>query len=165
MNPAHLHLILTHIPVIGIPLALCFLAYGFMRRSRGAKRGALFMLVAIAAVAIPTFLTGEPAEEIVEHLPGVAEPIIEQHEDAAVVSLVLTIITGALAFGALWMGKNERLLRIAMLGTMGAAVAASISLGFTANLGGGIRHSEIRAGAAGDSAAGAAEKKVDRDDD
>jgi hypothetical protein len=165
MNPAHLHLILTHIPVIGIPLGLCFLAYGFLRGSKGAMRGALFMLVAIAAIAIPTFLTGEPAEEIVEHLPGVAEPIIEQHEDAAVVSLVLTIVTGALAFGALWLGRNERFLRIAMLGTMGAAVAASISLGYTANLGGVIRHSEIRSATTSLNATGAEEKKAERDDD
>ena len=165
MNPAHIHLILTHIPVVGIPLALCFLAYGFSRGNRGAQRAALFMLVAIAAVSVPTYLTGEPAEELVEHLPGVSEPIIERHEDAAHFSFVLTILTGALALGTLWLGRNERLLRFGLLGTLGLAVVASISLGFTANLGGSIRHSEIRSGPSGEGSVKKAEGNSERDGD
>ncbi|MGZ3711139.1 MAG: hypothetical protein ACXVBE_05250, partial [Bdellovibrionota bacterium] len=93
MNYAHIHLVLNHLPVVGIPLTLCFLANGFVRGNQGAQKFALLTLVAIAALTVVTYLTGEPAEKFVEHMPGVSEPFIDAHEDAAEVSLVLTIIT------------------------------------------------------------------------
>ena len=36
----------------------------------------------MAIIAIPIFLTGEPAEETVEHLQGISESIIHDHEEA-----------------------------------------------------------------------------------
>lgn len=146
MNFAHVHLILNHIPVVGIPIALAFLAFGYFRANAGAERFALATLIAIAALTVPTYLTGEPAEKRVEHEPGVAESWIEEHEDSAELSLILTELTGVLAISALAIRGNERTRRYAVLGTMGAALAASLSLGYTANLGGKIRHTEIREG-------------------
>ncbi|MGZ3711575.1 MAG: hypothetical protein ACXWQO_15250 [Bdellovibrionota bacterium] len=147
MNYAHIHLVLNHIPVVGIPIALLFLAHGFFRGNQGTQRIALVALVAIAALTVPIYFTGEPAEKVVEHLPGVAESFIEAHEDAAEVSIILTTITGVLAVGALWLWRSERFLRYALLGTMSAAAIAAASLGYTANLGGKIRHTEIRSDA------------------
>jgi len=42
MNGAHLHLLLNHIPVIGVPLGLLLLAFAFLRRSEEWKRAALW---------------------------------------------------------------------------------------------------------------------------
>lgn len=158
MNYAHVHLILNHVPVVGIPIALCFLIYGFLRANPGAQRFALATFVAIAALTVPTFLSGEPAEKLVEHMPGFAESFVEGHEDAAEVSLVLTAITGAIALGALWLWRNERIRRYAVLGTMAAAALSAASLGYTASLGGKIRHTEIRSGAATKNVSGSAER-------
>lgn len=146
MNYSHLHLLLNHIPVVGIPLALCFLAYGYAWKNEGAQKFALVSLVALAALTLPTYFTGEPAEELVEHLPGVAESFIESHEEAAEVALIFTLITGVAASATLWLGR-ARLVRYTVLGTMLAALVATLSLGYVANLGGKIRHTEIRNGA------------------
>ncbi len=148
MNLAHIHLILNHIPVVGIPVALAFLAYGIYVKNQPSQRFALLMLIGLAAVVLPVYFTGEPAEEVVEHLPGIAESFIEAHEDAAMLSLVLTLITGATAFAALWFQRNLQKGRLVNFGVMGFASLAVLSLLYTANLGGKVRHTELRSGAA-----------------
>ncbi len=144
MNFAYLHLIINHIPIIGIPVALVFLIYGMRTQNRVIERFSLLVLFAIAAMVVPVYLTGEPAEEAVEHLPGFAESFIESHEDAAKFSLVLTLAAGALAFIALWLQNFELRRQQINLAVLGVATIALLSLGYTAYLGGKIRHSEFR---------------------
>lgn len=143
MNLAYLHLILNHIPMIGMPVALTFLLYGIYSKNQSAQRFSLFVLIALAALVVPVYLTGEPAEEVVEHLPGVVESVIESHEEAAEVSLVLTLIAGFAAFVAIWFQRDVRKSRLLNLGVVGCACLAVASLVYTANLGGKIRHSEF----------------------
>jgi hypothetical protein len=52
-----------------------------VRKSEEIKKMCLWVFVLGAVVALPVYLTGEPAEEVVEHLPGVAESFIESHEE------------------------------------------------------------------------------------
>lgn len=165
MNFAHLHLIMNHIPLIGIPVALSFLAHGLWTKNASTQRFSLLVLFGLAAMVLPVYLTGEPAEEVVEHLPGVAESFIESHEDAAKFSLILTLATGAFAFIALWFQKNESRGRLLNFGVMGIATLALLSLAYTANLGGKIRHTELRSGGTAQSdGAPAAERKGGDDD-
>ncbi len=146
MNLAHIHLILNHIPVVGIPVAIAFLAYGIYLKNLPSQRFSLFVLMGLALMVLPVYLTGEPAEEVIEHLPGVTESFIEAHEDAAMFSLVLTLIAGTAAFIALWFQKDPRKCRLVNIGVMGFASLAVLSLLYTANLGGKVRHTELRSG-------------------
>lgn len=143
MNFAYVHLVLNHIPVIGIPVALIFLAYGMYVKNQSAQKFALLVLFGLAAIVIPVYLTGEPAEELVEHLPGVGKSFIEVHEDAALFSLILTLVTGVAAFLALWFQRNPKQSRVVNFGVMGMALVAVLSLIYTANLGGKVRHTEF----------------------
>ncbi len=95
-------------------------------------------------VTLPVFFTGEPAEELVEHLPGVGESFIESHEDAAKISLVLTLFAGLCAIVGLLFSKHPLSRRI-NTGVLLTSLLAVLSLAYTANLGGKIRHSELRA--------------------
>lgn len=151
MNFAHLHLVLNHVPVIGIPIALLFLGFGLWTKNAATQRFSLFTLIGLAAVVLPVYLTGEPAEEAVEHLPGVIESLIESHEDGAKFSLILTLLAGATAFVALWFQKQEARRKWINLGVMGVAAVALLSLLYTANMGGKIRHTELRGGESGQS--------------
>ena len=162
MNLAHVHLILNHIPVIGIPVALAFLAYGIYVKNQPSQRFALLVLFGLAAMVLPVYFTGEPAEEVVEHLPGVAESFIEAHEDAAMFSLVLTLITGVAAFVALWFQKDPKKSRLRNFGVMGIASLAVLSLLYTANLGGKVRHTELRSSSA---IQNGAEVKTEKEED
>lgn len=164
MNFAHLHLVLNHIPVIGIPVALSFLIFGLWAKNAPTQRFSLLILFGLAAMVVPVYLTGEPAEEVVEHLPGVMESLIEAHEEAAEVSLIMTLLSGVFAFVALWFQRNELIREWINLSVMCVASVALISLVYTANLGGKIRHSELRSGASAQLSAEPIHEKGSDDD-
>ena len=144
MDFTHLHLLMNHIPVLGVPLALLFLVYSVRTRNLPAQRFALLVLAGLAAMAVPVYLTGEPAEKGVEHLPGFSESFLEPHEDAALVAVILTALTGAVALLAFLLKKNEKLSQLVTRLAMGLAILATLSLLYTANKGGQVRHTELR---------------------
>lgn len=144
MNFAHIHLILNHIPVVGIPVAILFLGYGLYQKNSSAQKFAMLVLIGLSAIVLPVYFTGEPAEKLIEHLPGFAESVIEPHEDAAMISLILTLISGAAALIALWFQKDPKKSRMFNVGVLTIACIAVISLLYTANLGGKVRHTELR---------------------
>ena len=148
MNPAHLHLLLNHVPLLGVGFGLAVLGWATFRSHADVGRLALVVFVVSALAAIPTFLTGEPAEDAIEGVAGAIEPWVEPHEDAALVSLVLVEGLGVLGLAALWSARGRASLsRPMMLASLALALATAGSLAYTANLGGLIRHTEIRSGA------------------
>jgi uncharacterized membrane protein len=145
MNWAHLHLMLNHLPVLGTVFGLALLAWALLRRNETMQRAALGTFILAALTAIPVYLTGEPSEEMVEHLAGTAEQAIEAHEEAAVVALIAVEALGAMALAALLLFR-KRVMPRPMVGA--ALVFALVTAGWmaqTANLGGRIRHAELRA--------------------
>jgi hypothetical protein len=135
---------LNHLPVVGMGFAVCLLLYGIVRSSRELTKAGMGALVIVALLAIPAFLTGEPAEEIAERLPGVTERVIEPHEDAAKVALAAALVVGALALAGLGRFRGKEPPPAIALGLAALALAAAGAMAWTANLGGKIRHPEIR---------------------
>ncbi len=148
MNLIHLHLLLNHLPVVGTLCGFGLLAFALWRRSTDLKRAALGVLVISALVAIPAYMTGEPAEDGVKGLPGISRALIEQHEEAAGVALggLLTVGVAALA-GLIWF-RGSRLMPawFGVITLIGALIVTGL-MAWTANLGGQVRHTEIRPGA------------------
>ena len=145
VNPAHLHLILNHIPVLGTAFCIGLLGWGLIQKSEEVKRVSLGVLIIVALLAIPTYLTGEPAEEIIEHLPGVSEATIEEHEDAATFAFAGILAVGALALGGLvlhWRTKPVPNWIVIVVLVLSVIVFAMMIR--TADLGGQIRHPELR---------------------
>jgi hypothetical protein len=147
VNPAHLHLMLNHLPVIGVPLVGALLACGLFRRSRELYRTALVAAVVVAAFTYPVFLTGEPAEDRVEDTAWASKDLIHEHEERAEAALIAVLVTGGIAAFGLWQsrGGREGSRLIGGLTLAGLAVGAGL-LAWTALAGGPIRHDEIRAG-------------------
>jgi uncharacterized membrane protein len=147
MNWAHVHLALSHLPVIGAIFGLLLLLLALLRKSEELKRVSLGVFVITALLALPVYFTGEPAEEMIEHLPGVAEPLIERHENAALFALLMAGVTGIVALIGLILFRRAETLPIWVVGAaLVLSLATSGLMGWTANLGGEIRHTEIRAG-------------------
>ncbi len=145
MNSAHLHLALNHLPVIGLLFAFGVLVVGRLISSDVTMRVGLWLFVASALFAIPAYLTGEPAEEMVEKMPGIAEALMEKHEEAASISLAASLLTGALAVVALFLARGGRAVSpIAFTMVAVVAIAAAGTMTWTAKLGGEIHHPEIR---------------------
>lgn len=145
MSFAHVHLLLNHVPVIGLVFTIALLGWGVWRRERIVIRAAFFALAVLAVTTILVFLTGEPAEELVEGLADVSHSLIESHEEAA---LVATIALGGVGVAALaglvFFRSGGPPVRFGALVLLLSLAAMSV-MAYTANLGGQIRHSEIRA--------------------
>lgn len=143
MNWAHIHLILNHIPVLGTLFGMALLGWGIVRRNESVQRAALTTFVIIALVAIGVYLTGEPAEETVEHLVDTASQAIETHEAAALLALVGIELLGATALAALLWRRPVSFSVLTRSSLVLALVTAGL-MAWTANLGGRIRHLELR---------------------
>jgi uncharacterized membrane protein len=147
MSIVHLHLLLNHVPVIGAVLAVVLLAVTLARRSDELAKVTFGLLGLIGAISIAVFLSGEPAEELVENLPGFSDTIMERHEAMALVATIAVGALGGLALLALGLFRRRTLPRWTVTAGLFAAVAVAGLMGYTANLGGQIRHTEIRPGA------------------
>lgn len=161
MNAAHLHIILVHFPVILVPLGAVLLALGIWRNNETLRLTAYSFFVSGALLGGAAFLLGEDAEEIVEHLSGVVESTIEQHEEASEVAIWFTValgVCGAATFIGEWL-RSSISNRI-QLPLLALAVLTAGSLGYAAQLGGMIRHPE-----AFEAPTGSAEHTSARDDD
>lgn len=73
MDGAHFHLMLNHFPIIGMTFASPLLLLAWGTKSEDLIRVGLGLVSLTGLLAVATFLTGEPAEEVVENLPGVAK--------------------------------------------------------------------------------------------
>ena len=142
LSPVHIHLLLNHIPVIGVFIGLFVLLYGTVKKSEDIKRASLLLFLLFALISIPVYLTGEPAEEVVEDLPGVSHDFIEEHEESALFSFISILALGLLSLIGLVV-RNQKIYSVCLI----LALIAGGLVSWTANLGGQIRHSEIRSGA------------------
>ena len=103
MNGAHLHLVLNHFPILGSLFGLVILAYGLWSKNKAFMNAGLIALIAIALITIPTFMSGEAAEEVIEHNSGVSEQLIEDHEERGKIGFLLMELLGITAVVALFL--------------------------------------------------------------
>lgn len=151
MNDAHLHLILNDIPVLGTMAGAAFILIGLIAKKDLLKLAGYCLLVVAGFAAIPTVMTGEGAEEIVESIQGIDEDIIHNHEEAAELVYPFAIIMAVAAVAALVLHKHVPKLRTSSsFAVLALAVIVAAMVAWTANLGGQIRHPEIRPGFEGD---------------
>ena len=167
MDAVYFHLAMNHFPVIASIFGLVILGYGVLRRNDPLMFTGLGIIIVTGLVAIPVYLTGEPAEEVVEVLPGVIEGLIESHEDFAKFALVSAIVSGSVSLIALLFSLarfESKVGRMLVWASLVLTIMTVGTMGWTAKLGGVIRHTEIRA-AADQTSPAAAEPKGKEDDD
>jgi hypothetical protein len=145
MNWAHIHLILNHIPLIGVGFTILLFIAGFIRNSKELINISLVFTIIVALWAIPTYLTGEPAEEVVERVPGISENLIKQHEEMSEKAFIFLEVVGALALMTLILKRYSEKLggRLISLTLIGLILGGGM-LAWTSNLGGRINHPEVR---------------------
>jgi uncharacterized membrane protein len=144
-NLTHLHLLINHFPTIGTIVGLGLFVVSLLGRNDDLKRTSLTLLLIVAALALPVYMTGNAAREMIQDRPGISTPLVAKHQDAAALALVFMMITGGLSWLGLWhsqrnsraMGRNTFAIVLVSLVTMGLMVR-------TATLGSEIRHAEIR---------------------
>ncbi len=158
MNQIHIHLLITHLPIIGSFMGGLVLAHGLWTRSDQTKIAAYNVFILSSIGAVIAYLTGEGAEEGVENLPGVIESTIKTHEEFALYAYIALIALGLASLVGLFLTiKNSPYTRksavlILLLSIIGFGLVAR-----TGYLGGQIRHTEIANGANTPAAASAEE--------
>jgi uncharacterized membrane protein len=144
MNPAHLHLMITHLPIFGSILGAMVLVYGIWCRNKQTKIAAYYLFIVSAVGAVIAYTTGEGAEEAVEKIQGISKNLIDEHEDAGLFALISLIVLGIASLISLiitykdnkYSGKSSIVMLVLSL------ISFSI-VARTGYLGGQIRHTEI----------------------
>ena len=154
MDLTHAHLLLNHVPTVGFVIGLMFFVISLIAKNAELKRASLVIFVGIALVTIPTYVSGNAAAEAlcaggakasVCADSSVPKGLIQTHEDAALLAFAAIILTGAFAWLGLWQirrtsrAANWNLAVILLLSLVAFGLVAQ-----AANIGGEIRHPEIR---------------------
>ncbi len=147
MNDAHWHLAVNHLPII-IPISgLIVLICSLIFKSDAVKKTAYLLFIIAALSAAVSMATGEGAEEIVEHIPGIEHSMIHEHEEAAERFTVLMYVLGVVSILGLWAeSKKVAWSKWVTYLVFVLSVAGIYLARITGTSGGEIRHTEIRAG-------------------
>jgi hypothetical protein len=153
MNLPHIHLLLNHLPILGTLITLALFFVALVSKQDDLKQASLAMFALIALLAIPTYMSGSGARQLMKENPNLSMAAIETHQGAALIALIFMEITGGVALLALWpfsrASKNPWQSRPAqfMLGlVLVLAIVTSAFMAIAGNTGGNIRHPEILGG-------------------
>ncbi len=162
MNLAHLHLLLNHWPIIGTFFGLGLLSVSVVTSSNALKQASFFLLVLVALLAMPAYLSGHAADEAIKDLPNLSRAQIQTHQGAALLAFLSMEITGMLALMGLWQfsraAKNPWHGLPEQWNTAAIVLSSIITAGLMAiagSTGGEIRHLEIVAEPGASSTTGA----------
>ena len=144
MNVIQWHLMLNHVPVIGVLIGTALMFYACFKKNLDLQRFSLGLLFLLALITLPVYFTGEPVETLVESIAGISDTLVEPHEHAAKIALVGIEILGLISLAGLVVyrkapGFPRRFLAVVLLGCIGV----SLLMAWTAHLGGLIRHTEL----------------------
>jgi uncharacterized membrane protein len=154
MNLAHLHLLLNHFPTIGMVVGLGLFLAALLWKNDELKRASLVIFLGIALLALPTYMSGNAAQEAICVTapdkpcsnPEVSKALIETHEGAAFLAIIVMEFTGAFAWLGLWQYRRTK--RFPNATTAAVLLLSLVTFGLmarAANIGGEIRHPEILA--------------------
>jgi uncharacterized membrane protein len=141
----YLHLLLNHLPTIGFSIGLGLLFVAFAAKSDDVKRVSFVIFFIIGLLTIPAYMTGKAAQQAITGQDGVSDVLIEAHQDAALLATVFMEITAFLAWLGLW--QFRRISRLARWNSPAVLVLSIVTFALmarAANIGGEIRHAEIR---------------------
>jgi len=145
----HLHLLLNHVPTVGAVAALGLLLLSFVRRNEHLTHAGLEALYLVALLTLPAYITGVGASRELRDVPGVSDFAMRMHQDAALWGFTVIELAAFLGWIALWqMRRRGHPPRSIVAASTALLVVAIAMMAGAANLGGEIRHPEIRSGAA-----------------
>lgn len=155
MNVAHWHLIIVHVPVVGMLWTMALLLTAEIAKSELLRKIALVSLAVCAITAAIAYFTGIGTANLLDaRYAALPADLIETHGLWGRGAFVLTMVLGVGAISALLQyAQEERPARWLRLGLLAGVVVCAGVLAYTAHQGGMIRHPEAR----GESRAGAVE--------
>ena len=145
MDGTHIHLLITHLPLFGSMCGAIVMIVAFAKKSEAAKTAAYLVFVVSALGAVTAYLTGDAAEHAVRKIDPSAKDFIHPHENFAFYALISLILLGVFSLVGLYINakKPQYASKIASVVFILSLVSFGL-VGWTAYLGGQVRHTEIR---------------------
>lgn len=145
-DPAYRHMLLNHIPIIGLFMALVVLVTGLVVRQTALQLTGLVLAALTAGASLPVANYGDAAyPAIYDTLDGHGRGWLDYHAELAETWLPLFYANAALAVIALVLGiVRPRLLRWASLLVALITLAGIVGASIVARSGGKIQHPEFR---------------------
>jgi hypothetical protein len=143
---AHIHVMINHLPIIGLPITAAVLALGMAQRSRDLVLAATVLAVVIGGSSFAVKQTGEWAEEVVEDLAWANHDVIHDHEEAGEKATIAALVAALTAAVIGWRARGQAVLTLggpALLLIL--LLATSGLMAWTGLEGGEIRHDEFGA--------------------
>lgn len=145
-NPAYRHLLLNHLPITGLAVSACVLAWGLFEDRWTSIAFALALVAATSLSAALVMQSGDQAYPFLfDQLDGDGQAWLDHHAFLADRFGRVLPVNGLLAALAIGLGIRRiawrRRLGIALLAT---SLASLVSAAIIAEAGGRIRHAELR---------------------
>ncbi len=145
MNDVHFHLVVTHLPIVGLLIGFLVLLTGYITKSPQVKATALGIFIFSALAAIAAFYTGEAAEDIVENLPGVSETLIHAHEEQAELFYTMMLVLGGVSLVTMFIHyKKFAFAKYGFIAVLLLSISNIVISKYVGTSGGEITHVEIR---------------------
>ena len=145
-DPAYRHVLLNHLPIVGLAVAWLVLAGALFERRWPSIAFALALVAILSGSAIAVESTGDAAYPLVfDLLDGPGQEWLDYHTHLGERWAWLLIANAVLAVAALGLGmKRERFRQIAGRVVLGTTLVALVTAALIAEAGGKIRHPEFR---------------------
>lgn len=137
------HLLINHFPVVLSVIALATAILGTLVRRRAVWQAAMAALTVAGLFIFPVHFTGDKADEALNDPWYIKPGVIDAHDNAAGIAMWIILIVGAFAAYCWWrsLKRPEEILPAwVRTGVLVGALAAVISVTYTAYLGGKIIH-------------------------
>jgi uncharacterized membrane protein len=142
---AHLHILVSVFPSVGLIFALGFYVTAFFTNNEAMKRSCLVAFGVFGLLAIPTYLSGDGSMEALSQNPKFSEDMVSAHLGWGVASLAVLAMTGAVAWIALWRFRGAKHLSDNALHlVLGLAIVTLGLMAVVGELGWEINHTELR---------------------
>src|SRR3977135_4008261 len=142
---AHLHILVSVFPSVGLIFALGFYLTGFFTNNEALKRSCLVVFGVLGLLAIPTYLSGDGSMEDLAKNPKFSEDMVSGHLGWGVTSLAVLALTGVAAWIALWRFRRaERVSDNALHLVLGLSLVTLGFMAVVAELGWEINHTELQ---------------------
>ena len=143
MNPAHWHLAVNHLPIIGGMFASLILTYGIVFKNESIIRLSYKLFVLAAVFSFIASQTGDKAEEYLKSLNAIELNYLEVHVQAADIANYAAIGLGILSLLILLVARIRNFRAMPWM-ILGLSLVVTVLMVRAGNLGGEITHKEIR---------------------
>ena len=146
MDWVKVHAVINEAPGVGIGIGTLLFLISALAGGRPLQKAAFSIFAVTGLLAAVAFLSGAPAETVVQGAAGASEKLIHEHHFAARIAVAVTILLGFIGVTAKASMQNGRALsRTLMALSLCASLAAVAATGWAVYSGVRVQNAKIQA--------------------